>query len=64
MIELAVIDFLGALGPELRREPIFPFNSEEQRNWHYIPKARKGVPLKAMREARRQRAMVLLRARA
>ena len=62
MIERAVLDFLDALGPELRRQAIFPFDSEERRNWHYIPKARRGVPLKAMTEAQRQAARALLRA--
>src|SRR6266487_4349342 len=62
MIEHAILEFLDALGPELRRQAVFPFDSEERRNWHYIPKARKGVPLRAMREAQRQAAMVLLRA--
>jgi hypothetical protein len=62
VIEQAIRDFLGALGPELRRQAIFPFNFEERRNWHYIPKARKGVPLNAMREPQRQAAMALLRA--
>jgi hypothetical protein len=62
VIEQSIRDFLGALGPELRRQSIFPFNSEERRNWHYIPKGRKGVPLNAMREPQRQAAMALLRA--
>jgi hypothetical protein len=35
MIERAVLDFLEALGPELRREALFPFESAERRNWHY-----------------------------
>jgi len=62
MIEQAVLDFLGALGPELRREAVFPFDSEERRDWHYIPKARNGVPLKTMNEAQRGAAKALLRA--
>jgi hypothetical protein len=43
MIEQAVLDFLGALGPDLRA--MFPFDAGERRNWHYIPKERRGVPL-------------------
>ena len=62
MIERAVRDFLNALGPDLRRRAVFPFAAEERWNWHYIPKARNGVPLTAMTEARRQAAMALLRA--
>ena len=56
MIERAVRDFLNALGPDLRRRAVFPFAAEERWNWHYIPKARNGVPLTAMTEARRQAA--------
>jgi hypothetical protein len=62
MIQRAVLDFLNALGPPLQRAALFPFDSKERRNWHYIPKERRGVPLKAMNEAQRQAAMKLLRA--
>jgi Protein of unknown function (DUF3500) len=61
MIERAVLDFLGALGPELRHQVIFRFDSEERRDWHYIPKPRRGVPLRAMNEAQRGAAKALLR---
>ena len=62
MIERAVLDFLDALGPELRRKAVFPFDTEERRDWHYIPKRRNGVPLKAMNEVQRSAAKALLRA--
>jgi len=62
MIENAVRDFLNALGPDLRRRALFPFEAEERFNWHYIPRERNGVMLKAMSEAQRQAAMALLRA--
>ena len=62
MIERAVLDFLDALGPELRRKAVFPFDSEERRDWHYIPKRRNGVPLKTMTEVQRRAAKALLRA--
>ena len=62
MIERAVRDFLNALGPDLRRRAVFPFEAEERWNWHYVPKARNGVALKSMTEAQRHAAMELLRA--
>jgi len=62
MIERAARDFLNALGPDLRRLAIFPFEAEERLNWHYIPRERNGVPLKAMNDAQRRAAMALLRA--
>ena len=62
MIENAVRDFLNALGPDLRRRALFPFEAEERFNWHYIPRERNGVMLKAMNDAQRQAAMALLRA--
>ena len=51
MIENAVRDFLNALGPDLRRRALFPFEAEERFNWHYIPRERNGVVLKAMNDA-------------
>ena len=62
MIEQAVLDFLDALDPDLRRAAVFPFASDERRNWHYVPKERRGVPLTAMSEAQHQAAKALLRA--
>ena len=62
MIEQAVREFLNALGPDLRRHALFPFDAAERLNWHYIPRERNGAPLKAMNEAQRQAAMALLRA--
>ena len=62
MVENTVRDFLNALGSDLRRRAVFPFDAEERWNWHYIPRERNGVPLKAMNEAQRQAAMALLRA--
>jgi hypothetical protein len=56
MIERAARDFLNALGPDLRRRAIFPFEAEERLNWHYIPRERNGAVLKAMNDAQRQAA--------
>jgi hypothetical protein len=62
VIDQAVREFLEALGPDLRRHALFPFDAAERFNWHYIPRERNGAALKAMNEAQRQAAMALLRA--
>ena len=38
------------------------FDSEERFNWHFIPRERQGLPLKAMNERQRKAAFALLRA--
>ena len=43
--------FLGALSPEQRASASIPFSDEERMNWHYIPRARKGLPLKGLTPA-------------
>ena len=42
------LDFLSSLNPELKTKAVFPFNSDERMNWHYIPKERKGVSWKEL----------------
>lgn len=42
----AAQNFLRELTPEQRKQATFPFDSEERLNWHYIPRERKGVPLR------------------
>src|SRR5688572_24738657 len=39
----------------------FPMESEERFNWHFIPRERKGLPLKAMSQAQRDAAFALLK---
>src|SRR5688500_4085782 len=56
--------FLVALSPEEKAQATFKFDSEtkgERLNWHFIPKERKGLPLKAMSEPQRALAKVLLK---
>lgn len=52
---------LNTLPADLKQRLQFPFDSEERMNWHYIPRERKGLPLKAMTAPQRQAAMDLLR---
>lgn len=52
--------FLEALTPEQREKAVFELKSEERFNWHFIPRARKGLPLKEMTGAQRPLAHALL----
>jgi hypothetical protein len=54
--------WLDGLTPELRTQAQLPFDAEERTNWHYVPRARQGLPLKAMSDAQRRAATSLLRA--
>jgi Protein of unknown function (DUF3500) len=58
----AVSTFLAALEAEKRRRAMFPFDSPERFNWHYVPRRRAGLPLNAMADAERAAAHQLLRA--
>jgi len=50
--------FLAALTSDQRSKALFPnFGDDERKNWAFIPKARKGLPLKEMTPA--QRALAL-----
>ena len=40
--------FLQKLSPEQRTQATFRYDDPERLNWHYIPKPRKGIPLKAL----------------
>jgi hypothetical protein len=61
-IDEAVLDFLNGLTPQQRRATVFPFDSAERFNWHYIPRSHKGILLRDMDERIRQAAMAILRA--
>ncbi len=53
-------EFLDTLSGEQRRQTVFPFTSSERRNWHYVPRRRKGLPWKAMNAQQRAAAEALL----
>ena len=54
---------LAALAPEQRARAVFPFDDvEERQNWHYVPRARKGLPLRDMTPAQQHLAAALLAA--
>ena len=54
--------FLNSLDAEQRARATFQLQDEERFNWHYIPKARKGLPLKDMNAAQKHLAHALLSA--
>lgn len=58
----AAKDLFRAFDAEQQTAAVFPFGSEEQTNWHFIPRSRKGVPLKNMTEAQREKTKALLHA--
>src|SRR5437867_8910418 len=59
----AASKFLAALKPEQAAKASFQWQDDERQNWHYIPKTRKGLPIKEMTQDQRKLAMTLLRDR-
>jgi hypothetical protein len=57
----ATRDFLAALRPESRERASFVFEDEKRLDWHFVPRARTGLPLGAMDDAERRAAHRLLR---
>lgn len=53
--------FLAAITPEQRKEASFTYDDPERLNWHFIPRPRKGLPLKALEGAPLQTAHKLIR---
>jgi hypothetical protein len=58
----AATAFLASLTPEQRAQATFRFQDEERFQWHYIPKERKGLPLREMTPTQKQLAHALLAA--
>lgn len=57
----AATAFLGSLDTGQLAKVQFAFDSEERFNWHFIPRERKGLPLKEMNAAQREAAFALLK---
>ncbi len=53
--------FLEALSADQRVVATIPFDDEERQNWHYVPRPRKGVPLKQLTPGQRELGNALLR---
>jgi hypothetical protein len=54
--------FLAALDTNQRGKATFPFDTDERMNWHFIPKERKGLPLREMTPYQKHLASALLAA--
>jgi uncharacterized protein DUF3500 len=52
---------LATLDDAQRAKIRFAFDSDERLNWHFIPRVRQGLPLKAMTEPQRAAAFTLLK---
>lgn len=56
----AANNFLAALTPEQKAKAVFELKDDERLNWHFIPRDRKGLPLKEMTTGQRHLATALL----
>jgi hypothetical protein len=56
----AAQNFLAALTPDQRAKALFEFKHDERYDWHFIPKPRKGLPIKEMTSPQRLLAHALL----
>jgi hypothetical protein len=54
--------FLAALDSQQRAKATFKFDDDERMNWHFIPKERKGLPLREMAPYQKHLASALLSA--
>ena len=54
--------FLAALDANQRGKATFPFDTDERMNWHFIPKDRKGLPLREMTPYQKHLASAVLAA--
>jgi hypothetical protein len=54
--------FLASLTPEQRAKTLFQFEDAERLNWHFVPRARRGLPLGEMSAEQRGLAHGILRA--
>lgn len=57
---LAAGHFLAALDSDQQKKATYEFKHDERVNWHFIPRERKGLPLKEMGAAQRALAHALL----
>lgn len=53
--------FLGTLNGDQKAKAVFKFDDDQRFDWHFIPRDRKGLPLKEMNETQRRAAIDLLR---
>lgn len=53
--------FLASLTPEQKAKASFEFTDEQRFDWHFVPRDRKGVPLKDLDKNQRQLAMEFMK---
>ena len=53
--------FLTSLTSDQKAKAVFKFDDEERLNWHFVPRARKGLPFKEMTEPQRALAHNLMK---
>ena len=53
--------FLAAITPAQKGETFFKFDDPERLNWHFIPRPRKGLPLKSLEGAALKAAHAFIR---
>jgi len=61
-METAAKNFLASLTPEQREKATYKFEDDQRFDWHFIPKPRKGLPLKEMTSYQTKLAHALLSA--
>ncbi|MGH9914495.1 MAG: DUF3500 domain-containing protein, partial [Pyrinomonadaceae bacterium] len=59
-MQLAATAFYESLNNEQRDKTQISFGDEERFDWHYVPKSRRGIPLKELDERQRRSALALL----
>lgn len=60
LMSKAANNFLNSLTPEQREKATYKFEDEERFDWHFIPKERKGLPLREMTARQKELAQALL----
>ena len=56
------IAFIKLLSSDQKAKAQFSFGDEERYNWHYIPRERKGIPIKELNKQQRKAGLDLLKA--
>src|SRR5207253_1943657 len=56
----AANNFLNSLTPEQRAKATYKFEDDQRFDWHFIPKERKGLPLREMTGRQKELAQALL----
>lgn len=57
----AAIAFLAQLRPEQQARACLPFESAERENWHFVPRARQGLPLRDLTPVQQESALAFVR---